>query len=377
MTSAKEMRRLHSEFFGSSPIEVTVNSAPGRVNLIGEHTDYNYGFVLPTPIRQQVWVAASPRTDSRVKVHAFDYSDTAEFDLKKIRFQRNHLWLNYVQGSAQALQQSGYVLDGANLLVKGDVPQGAGLSSSAAIEIATIRTFMALNGLEIDPVELAYMGKRAENEFVGVQCGIMDQLVSSLGRRGQALLIDCQTNGYEYIPLPKEFRVVVADTKVKRELATSAYNERRSECVEGVRVLRQVLPNINSLRDLDPDSLAKSKHLFNDTVYRRCFHVVTENRRVLEAVAALRIGRVKRFGELMYESHRSLRNDYEVSCRELDILVEAAKDIPGVQGARMTGAGFGGCTVNLVESEHVGGFTGTIKEMYRTATGIEAEIYLV
>jgi len=377
MTSAREMRRLHNGVFGSSPIDVTVKSAHGRVNLIGEHTDYNNGFVLPTPIRQHVWVAASPRADKEVKVHAFDYSETTEFDLKKIIFRRKPFWLNYIQGSVQALQQSGHDLKGANLLVKGDVPQGAGLGSSAAIEIAVINTFIELNELKIDPVELAYMGKTAENEFIGVQSGIMDQLVSSLGRRGHALLIDCQSNSCEYIPLPDRFRVVVVNTMVKRELANSAYNARRAECMEGVRVLQQMLPNLNSLRDLKPADLDKFRHLLNDTVYRRCSHVVTENSRVLKAVAALKTGRVKLFGELMYESHESLRDGYEVSCRELDILVEAAKDVPGVQGARMTGAGFGGCTVNLVESERIEGFTETVQEEYLASTGIYAEIYLV
>jgi len=229
----------------------------------------------------------------------------------------------------------------------------------------------------MDPVEMAYIGKAAENDFVGVQCGIMDQFVSALGRQGHALFIDCRTNEHELIPLDPGFSVVVVNTMVKRELASSAYNERRRQCEEGVNILGRSLPGVRALRDVSPGDLDEFEHELPHVVAKRCRHVVSENARVLEAVGAMRAGDVDRFGELMYESHESLREDYEVSCGELDLLVEAARRIPGTVGARMTGAGFGGCTVNLVRLGRTRSFVRAIKEEYRNETGLSSDVYVV
>jgi len=375
--TADGMRGIFLERFGGGPLGVRVTRAPGRVNLIGEHTDYNEGYVLPVPIDRHVWIAAGRRGDRTVNLWADDLHERAEFQVDGTEYDGEHRWANYVIGVADVLLRKGYVLGGADMVIKGDVPQGAGLSSSAAIEMASARAFAGLFGLEIDPVEMAYMGKSAENEFVGVQCGIMDQFVSALGRPDHALLIDCRTNEYDHIPLDPGFKVVVVNTMVKRELASSAYNERRAQCEEGVRLLRTSLPHVRALRDVSIEDFEKHQHGLPDVVLKRCRHVISENSRVLEAVEALRAKRLDRFGEFMYESHESLRDDYEVSSPELDALVEAARGTPGAVGARMTGAGFGGCTVNMVRKEDARGFTRTIRDRYRDITGLEAEVYLV
>ena len=371
------IRSLFAESYSPDAGEVTVCNAPGRVNLIGEHTDYNDGYVLPVPIDRYVWLAGTGRDDDVVSVHAVDYGESASFNLGSPRFDERHLWLNYVQGLAWALQGLDHELVGANLVVRGDVPQGAGLSSSAALEVASARMFTSLSGIEMNPIDLAYACKRAENEFVGVQCGVMDQFVASLGRRGMALFIDCRTNENELLSLPDGYRIVVVDTTVKRELAFSAYNERRGQCEEAVRRLRGVLPQIEALRDVSPEKLHAHKGELDDLLFRRCRHVVDENARVIEAVDSLRREDMETFGALMYLSHESLRDDYEVSCRELDVLVESARGIEGVVGARMTGAGFGGCTVNVVEEERVARFKEEVRRSYLSVTGLDANVYVV
>ena len=370
------MRERYKEAFGGAAHGVSVKKAPGRVNLIGEHTDYNDGYVLPVPINRHIWVAAKARGDDDMSLYAHDYGEWASFDLNAIRFDEEHLWANYVMGVAKVMMERGHTLGGANIVISGDVPQGAGLSSSAAIEMATARMFLELFDLKIDPVEMAYIGKAAENDFVGVQCGIMDQFVSALGRQSHALFIDCRTNEHDLIPLDPGFSVVVVNTMVKRELASSAYNERRRQCEKGVSILRRSLPGVRALRDVAPSYLEEFEHELPHVVAKRCRHVVSENARVLEAVGAMRVGDIKGFGELMYESHDSLREDYEVSCGELDLLVEAARRIPGTVGARMTGAGFGGCTVNLVRVEQTRSFVRAIKEGYRSETGLSPDVYV-
>lgn len=375
--TADGMRRLFLERFIGGPQRVRVTRAPGRVNLIGEHTDYNEGYVLPVPLNRYVWFAAGSRGDGKVNLWADDLSERAEFQIDSTEYDVEHSWANYVIGVADVLLRKGYTLGGADMVIKGDVPQGAGLSSSAAIEIAAARAFAGLFGLEIDPVEMAYVGKSAENEFVGVQCGVMDQFVSALGRHGHALLIDCRTNEYDQITLEPGFRVVVVNTMVRRELASSAYNQRRAQCEEGVRLLRTSLPHIRSLRDVSIEDFERHQHVLPEVVRKRCRHVIYENSRVLEAVDALRAKRLDRFGELMYKSHESLRDDYGVSCLELDALVEAARGIPGTIGARMTGAGFGGCTVNMVQKGYTRNFTKTIRDRYWKTTGLDAEVYQV
>lgn len=370
------MSALFREAFGDDE-GITVTKASGRVNLIGEHTDYNDGYVMPVPLDMHVWVAGRSRVDDLVRVYAADYGEWAEFDLKAMEYDVERLWANYPQGVAWALAESGHQLQGADLVISGDVPIGAGLSSSAALEVASVRMFGELSGLRLDPVDVAYTGKRAENDFVGVQSGIMDQFVASLGVPGSALFIDCRTDEYRCIPLPSEIRVVVVDTTVKRELASSAYNERRAQCEEGVRMLSENMDGVSALRDVSSEDLERLGASLPDLILRRCRHVVEENTRVLDAVKALEAGDAARLGKLMDASHESLRTDYEVSSDELDALVDAAREIPGTLGARMTGAGFGGCTVNLVKEENVEFFIDRIKERYIRSTGLEAIVYRV
>ncbi len=376
MINSASMLGVYRRAYGECPRGVIVSMAPGRVNIIGEHTDYNDGFVLPTPIDRRIWIAAKPQGGMNVSLYAADYNERTSFQIGGIEFDEGHPWANYVIGVADAMAKRGHALGGANMAIKGDVPIGAGLSSSAAIEVAAAKAFARLFNLDINPVELAYIGKSAENDFVGVRCGVMDQFVGSLGRSGHALFIDCRTNQYEHIPLDPDYRFVVVNTMVKRELTSSAYNERRRQCEEGVRALRKRLPDVVALRDISGEDLERHRLDLPDVVYRRCRHVVAENRRVLEAVDALKRGDIESLGRLLYESHLSLRDDYEVSCRELDTLVEMARRIPGAIGARMTGAGFGGCTVNIVEKEHANEFNEKIMEGYRAATGISAESYM-
>ena len=376
MISEDSMRELYWQAFRENPSAVTVAKAPGRVNLIGEHTDYNDGFVMPVPIDRHVWVAAKEKDGNTVNLYAADYGENVSFKLDDIRFDGVHPWANYVIGVADVLMGKGYPIGGANMVISGDVPIGAGLSSSAAIEVATIRVFADLFDLRIDPLEMAYIGKSVENDFVGVQSGIMDQFVGSLGRKDHALFIDCRTNEYRHIPLDPDYTIVMVNTMMRRELTTSAYNERRMQCEEGVRLLGESLPKIIALRDVTPEDFELFKESLPEVIAKRCRHVVYENARVIEAVEALESGDMERFGGLMYESHSSLRHDYEVSSTELDFLVETASGLPGTAGARMTGAGFGGCTVNIVEREKTEDFVEAVKKLYLNETGFEAEVYL-
>ncbi len=373
MKMESKARQFFTEVYGGEPV---VYSAPGRVNLIGEHTDYNDGYVLPTPIDRHVYVAAKPRKDDTFRVYAADFRQRKEFTVDGTRPDPALPWSNYVQGVVEVLREEGYSLNGADIVVTGDVPLGAGLSSSAALLIATLRALQDMNGLEIDPVEAAYLGRRAENEFVGVQCGVMDHFVACLGEHGRALFIDCRTNEYKLIDMQPTYLVVMVNTMVQRGLADSAYNERRAECMEAVSIISKHDPEVKSLRDVTPEMLVERWDTLPAVIQHRARHVVTENQRVLDAVGCLEAGDAEGFGDLMYDSHESLRYDYEVSCEELDALVDATMDMDEVVGARMTGAGFGGCTVNLVEAGYVGEFTELIKERYHRATAKQAEVYL-
>ena len=368
------LRRRFRQLFDTEAAVVV--RAPGRVNLIGEHTDYNDGYVLPVAIDRSVLLAASPRPDRRVIVHALDFDQRAEFFLDDITRDTEHPWSNYQRGVAWVLQSEEFTLPGLNVALISDVPIGAGLSSSAAVEVAAAYAWRVLGKLELDLVRLALLCQRAENEFVGMSCGIMDQFISALGQRDSALLIDCRRLDYELVPIPARTAIIVADTRVRRELVASEYNARRRECEEGVRLLQRYLPGITALRDVSPAQFAGHQDRLPDIVRRRCRHVVHENDRVLRAVAALRAGDVGTFGQLMNESHTSLRDDYQVSCPELDALVEAAWRVEGVYGSRMTGAGFGGCTVSLVDESVVGAFRERVAAAYQAATGTAPEIYV-
>jgi len=370
ITSQKErVTRAFRGAFGGSPSLVV--AAPGRVNLVGEHTDYNDGYVLPVAIDRHVVIAATTRDDDTVRLRALDMDGAAEFALSNIERDEEQPWSNYQRGVALMLRRAAYPLRGVDAVITGDVPIGAGLSSSAAVEVATAYMFRELCDLPLSIVKLALLCQRAENEFVGMRCGIMDQYISALGRRDHTLLVDCRSLGYELVPIPKGVSIIVCDTKVQRGLVDSEYNMRRLACETGARLL-----GVPALRDVTPETFEERAFMLPERIRRRCRHVVYENQRVLKSIEALKGGDLAAFGKLMYESHASLRDDYEVSCRELNVMVEAAREVEGVYGARMTGAGFGGCTVNLVDSAHAEAFQEQVAEVYAEATGVTPPIYV-
>ena len=350
--------------------------APGRVNLIGEHTDYNDGFVLPAAIDRATYVAARRRDDNRVHVFAADFGDADEFALDQIDRSTAHPWSNYVRGVAKGLVVAGHTLGGANLLITSDVPRGSGLSSSAALEVSTGYAFQLLNRLNILGEELALLAQGAENTFVGVQCGIMDQFISALGQADHALLLDCRDLDYRPTPLPRDAQIVVCDSHMERSLAASAYNQRRQECEEAVRLFRQWYPKVKALRDVSVEQFRAHEGELPDPLRARARHVITENDRALRGAAALEAGDVATFGRLMNESHASLRDDYEVSIPAMDTLVDAAQQVPGCYGSRLTGAGFGGCSVSLVDRSAVGRFQKEVAAVYQQATGRATTIYV-
>lgn len=349
--------------------------APGRVNLIGEHTDYNDGFVFPVAIDRATYIAARSRTDQTVQVVSSDLNEEDAFSIDHIE-RSSRPWHNYVRGVVLALRVAGHPLAGADLLIASDVPRGSGLSSSAALEVAVGYTFQLLNHLNIPGKELALLAQSAENNFVGVQCGIMDQLIAVLGRADHALLIDCRDLSYHTIPLPPSVAVVVCDSHIPRTLAASAYNQRRQECGAAVQLLQQWYPDICALRDVNEDQLIAHEDALPEPVRSRARHVVRENRRALQGAEALKRGDVAAFGQLMNESHASLRDDYQVSLPDIDLLVETAQHLAGCYGSRLTGAGFGGCTVSLVERDAVEPFSRDLLHTYRAATGRAATIYV-
>jgi galactokinase len=354
-------------------------AAPGRVNLIGEHTDYNDGFVLPMAIDRRTVVAAAARDDRRLIVESLSVdsaSREAEIDLDAPHAGRRGTWIDYVEGVARVLEARGHRLRGADLVLDSDVPSGAGLSSSAALEVGVGLALLGVAEQRIDGVALALAAQAAEHEYVGTRCGIMDQYISALAREHHALLIDCRSLEPAWVPLGGDVRILICDTKVKHSLATGEYNTRRSECEEGVARLREKLPGIRALRDVTADQLHEHEGLLSDAVRRRCRHVVTENERTARAVLALRAGDHGAFGELMYASHASLRDDYEVSAPELDACVEAAGRVRGVFGARMTGGGFGGCTVNLVEAAAIPELAAALGDAMERGFGKRPDVFV-
>jgi len=350
--------------------------APGRVNLIGEHTDYNDGLVMPAAIDFSVYVRIWSREDRKLEIRSEDFDEQVEFDLDESNPERRVHWSDYVVGVAVMLERAGHRLRGAHLQIRGDVPLGSGLSSSAAIEVASACALVANSHLTIDRRELALLCQKAENEFVGARVGIMDQFVALFGEAQKALLLDCRSLEFQLLPLPDTVNLVICNTMVKHALAWSAYNERRAQCEAGVKHLAQWLPNVKALRDVTIEELEQFRHDLPDEVYRRCRHVITENARVLAAAGALKQHDLRRFGELMAASHRSLRDDYEVSSKELDLMVDLARHLEGVYGARMTGGGFGGCTVNLVDVDKVEQFKRKVAKEYQLVTGLSPEIYI-
>jgi galactokinase len=379
MIDTAALRRAFTDVYGSADKRPRLFRAPGRVKLIGEHTDYNDGFVLPMAIDRETCVAARPRPDRQVRIFSLNLDEHAAFDLDRPGARERGIWLDYIEGVARALERRGVRLVGADLAISSDVPVGAGLSSSAALEVSTGLALASIAGVEIDRVELALAGQEAEHTYVGAKVGIMDQFIAALGRAGHALLIDCRTLETQAIPVDTtETLVVICDTRVKHELSASEYNTRRAECEQGVELLRRAgLGNISALRDVSEADFDHYGGALPEVVGRRCRHVVTENARALDAAAALKDGRLEEMGRLMLASHESLRRDYEVSCRELDVLVEIAMSLAGATlGARMTGGGFGGCTVNLVRRDQLENFRETITREYIAATGHAPHIYV-
>jgi galactokinase len=370
--SAEYPLRRFAACFGRPP--TCIVRSPGRVNLIGEHTDYNDGFVLPAALDLSTWVAAAPRGDGRLRTVTVRLGESDDAPLADLRPREGPPWTRYVRGVAAQLQEAGCALPGADLLVDGDLPLSGGLSSSASLELGVAVALAALAGCSLERRELALLSQRAEHEAAGVMCGIMDQFAVAFGRTGHAVFIDCRTLEVETVPLPAGVRILVLDSAVPRTLAGSAYNQRRAECEEAVRRLQAVCPEVRALRDATPEMLAAAG--LADVVLRRARHVVTEDRRVLDGVLALRCRDVAAFGQLMAASHASLRDDYEVSGPELDVLAEIASGTPGVYGARLTGAGFGGCAVALAAAAQAEVAAAVIVNRYRERTGRAGRAYV-
>lgn len=371
------LERFAEDFYDRYGTEPHIFSAPGRVNLIGEHTDYNEGFVMPFAIDRKTFVGIAPRSDGLLNVHTLTLNESARVLLKD-RLPDKPGWMTYIAGMATVLKRRGVNIDGADILIDSDIPFGAGLSSSAALEMAVGMALSDCAGATLEARELAFAGQMVEHEFKGVRSGIMDQFASGVSRESHALLIDCRSLEFEHIPLDIGKAILaVCDTRVKHELALSAYNERREQCEECVKILAEIQPGITSLRDVTPEIFYKFKPDLPDELKRRCRHVVTENARTLAAAEALRLHDLKETGRLMGLSHASLRDDYEVSCPELDLLADTAKNMQGVYGSRMTGGGFGGCTISLLEKSAFTEFEDRIRTKYFERFGKEPEIFRV
>jgi len=368
---------LRADFQRLYDREPVIFRAPGRVNLIGDHTDYNDGLVMPVAIEFATYVAAAAREDRRVRVRSDNFNDSAEFCLDEVEVPQSSQWSNYVRGVAGVLLSENTSLRGVDLLIDSDVPIGAGLSSSAALEVASALALLGAANASMEMIKVVQLCQRAEHEYVGTRCGIMDQFVSCFGKANRALMLDCRSLAYELVRVPDEVRIVICNTRVERGLASGSYNDRRRDCETGVRVMQaHGLPSIRALRDVSMAELEGCQDWLPETVYRRCRHVITENARVAAAADALKTSDLRSFGALMYQSHASLRNDYEVSCKELDVMVEVARAVPGVYGARMTGGGFGGCTVNFVRTEAVKLFLATMEREYTRITARTPELYV-
>lgn len=368
MTLQQQVAEEFQRRYGEAP--TLIARAPGRVNLIGEHTDYNDGFVMPLAIDRAVWIAARPREDAYVTLYSLDFAQVAELSLHEI-VKRESLWVEYVQGVAWALQEDGHQLRGFNAVIAGDVPIGAGLSSSAAIELAAARTFCAVAHIDWNAPEMAKLCQRVENEWIGVKTGIMDQMISAAGVAGHAVLIDCRWLHLDAVPLPPGTSVVVLDTATRRELVTSAYGERREQCETAARFF-----NVPALRDVTLPQLEAVRDLLDDVVYRRARHVVSENARTVDAANAMRVGDPVTLGQLMNASHVSMRDDFEISNDALNTFVEIAQAQASCYGARMTGGGFGGCAVALVRAEAAPEFAATVAAEYEARTGLHPAVYV-
>lgn len=369
------LREDFGELFGAKPAVIV--KGPGRVDLMGSHTDYNDGFVLPVAVNVDVLAAGRLRDDAKVVVYSANFENSVEFDLDAIEYDNVNTWSNYVRGVVHFLQESRVKLQGANIALHGNVPIGSGLSSSAAIEMAVGYLFQTLLGFEMSGADLALIGQKAENKFVGVNTGIMDQFISRLGKKDSVLFLDCRTLEYEHVPLETSaVKIVVCDTMKRRGLVGSEYDLRRSQCEEAARVFAQWAPNVKALRDVSVDDFEVHKDKLPEVVRKRAEHVIYENERVLASRQVLNAGNFEEFGRLMDASHDSARDLYEVSCAELDAMAEVCRSAPGALCSRLAGAGFGGCTVSLVRDRNVEEFLSDVRSRYEGKTGLVPSLYV-
>ena len=379
-----EIKKMFIEIYGGSEDDLRVFASPGRVNLIGEHTDYNGGYVFPAALKMRTTIVLRPNGENVVRLAATDLPDRVEVDVNKIEDYKGIKWGDYQAGIISEMLKDGYDIVGCDMLYDDTTPHGGGLSSSAAIEVSTALAFATLHnekngiGKPVDMIEMAKIGQRAENVYVGVNCGIMDQFASAMGKEDHAIFLQCQSLDYKHVPVKLDGKkIVVSNTKKKHSLGASKYNERRSECEKGFEILKKAMPEKNCLGEISVEEFEAHKHLLtDDVVFRRIRHVITEDDRVLKSIVALEAGDIAKFGEYMNGSHDSLRDDYEVTCLELDTMVEEARKIKGVLGSRMTGAGFGGCTVSIVEADAVDTFIAEVGKNYEARTGLKPEFYV-
>jgi galactokinase len=368
-----KLKEKFQSLYNSEPLLVR---SPGRVNIIGEHTDYNEGFVLPAAIDKAIYIAIGKRDDEVISLYAQDYQQSHEINLSNIVPTDKH-WPNYILGIVDQLQKKNYPISGFNLVIDGDVPLGAGLSSSAAVECATVYALNDLFGLGIEKIEMVKMAQLAEQTFAKVMVGIMDQFASMFGKKGHAIKLDCRSLEYEYVPLVlKGIKILLLNTNVKHSLASSEYNTRRAQCEEGVALVKEKHPEVNSLRDVTMEMLHTLVAPKDEIIFKRCKYVVEENIRLLEGCKDLKKGHIDALGKKMFLTHEGLSKEYEVSCRELDFLVDHVKNNPAVLGARMMGGGFGGCTINLVKEEAIDELVKKISKDYQQAMNLELSAYI-
>jgi len=373
MLSVTVTRTLHSQRFGQ---DSALFVAPGRVNLIGEHTDYAEGFVMPAAIDFATLAAICPRDDKSVAIYSANFDDQIAYPLDSLPEKASRHWSDYPLGVVSVLREAGVEIPGFSLTLNGDVPLGAGLSSSASVEVASMVAILSITSAKFTPPEVAKLCQRAENHFVGASTGIMDQFIACCGAEDHALLLDCRTLEYRLAPIPPDLSIVIANSMVKHSHAGGEYNTRRSEVEEGTQLLRSHRPEIKRLRDATVDDLERWGYEMRPEVLKRCRHIITENERTVAAADALEADDLKTLGRLMYAAHASYRDDFEASCPEVDILVDLAAKETGCIGARLTVGGFGGCTVNIVEKAQAEAFSWHLREGYRQATEIAADIYL-
>lgn len=369
-------QKIYKQFLEKYDREPILIQSPGRVNLIGEHTDYNDGFVLPAAIDKMIVMAISSNNLTKIRVFSVDMEESEEFEINNLHESDKH-WAKYIKGAVCEVQREGHQPRGFDVVFGGDIPIGAGLSSSAALEGAVLVGMEELFGFGLSRKQMALIGQCTEHNHVGVKCGIMDQFINLHGQANKVLKLDCRSLDYELFPFERDdIKIVLCNSKVSHNLADSEYNVRRAQCEKGMEILKKYKPEIQNLRDVHMELLQAHKDEMGEVVFRRCKYVLEENQRVHDACDDLKKNDLEAFGKRMFQSHEGLSKDYEVSCKELDVLVDIAKDQPGLLGSRMMGGGFGGCTINLVEEQHVDSFTETIRKEYKDKVGKETEIYV-